>query len=655
MVIEASKPARTDWEALVRDQAHEVRWIDERTVWLLPNRPDMQVVAVDVETGVRRELGDRATAERDHKPAVAPDDANAGKDGRAGAPADTNIGARTGARSDARKRTRAGRDASSHAESSSPSGAHTVKWEVVAAQRRPVTLVENAPLDQVQPKVRTIDYLKPGDQIEQRWPQLFSSDGSVVPVDRALFANPWAIDHCRWSEDGSTFYLRYNQRGHQVLRLCAIDARTGAVRTVVEDAPDSFVDYAAKGWMRWLDEEQLLWMSERDGWNHCYLVDARTGAVVRQVTDGKWSVRRVHSVDDDAGEHRTITCEVMGMDPEQDPYHRHWVRVNIDTGELVRLTQGDGTHSIDWSPDGTHYVDTWSRIDHPRVRELRRTSDGALVTELARADISEVLAGGWTMPERFVAKGRDGETDIWGAIWRPVETLSEQGEVGARARSFPVVENIYAGPHDHFVPKSFSVWHGQREFTRDGCITVQVDGMGTNWRGKAFHDVAWKNLGDSGLPDHVLWLRAAAAKHPEMDLSRVGIYGGSAGGQSAMRALLDYPHMYKVGVADCGCHDNRMDKIWWNELWMGWPVDASYERSSNVVDAAKLQGKLMLIVGELDENVDPASTMQVAAALSRAGKDFELVVVPSAGHGAAGTTIGARKQREFMLRHLFGP
>jgi dipeptidyl aminopeptidase/acylaminoacyl peptidase len=180
--------------------------------------------------------------------------------------------------------------------------------------------------------------------------------------------------------------------------------------------------------------------------------------------------------------------------------------------------------------------------------------------------------------------------------------------------------------------------------------------MGTNWRGKKFHDVAWKNLRDSGLPDHIAWLRAAAATRPWMDLSRVGIYGGSAGGQSALRALLDHPDFYTVGVADCGCHDNRMDKIWWNELWMGWPVDESYAGNSNVADAAKLTGKCMLIVGELDDNVDPASTLQVSAALVRAGKDHELVLIPGVGHGAAESPYGSMKRLGFLRRHLLdGP
>jgi dipeptidyl aminopeptidase/acylaminoacyl peptidase len=176
--------------------------------------------------------------------------------------------------------------------------------------------------------------------------------------------------------------------------------------------------------------------------------------------------------------------------------------------------------------------------------------------------------------------------------------------------------------------------------------------MGTSHRSKAFHDVAWKNLADAGFPDRIAWLRAAAAAHPELDLSRVGIYGGSAGGQSAMRALLDHADVYSVAVADCGCHDNRMDKIWWNELWMGYPPDESYVRSSNVADAAKLSGALLLIVGALDDNVDPNSTMQVVDALIQADKDFELLVLPSAGHGAAETPYGRRKRAEFLWRHL---
>ena len=258
------------------------------------------------------------------------------------------------------------------------------------------------------------------------------------------------------------------------------------------------------------------------------------------------------------------------------------------------------------------------------------------------------MAAGWPQPERFVAKGRDGITDIHGIILRPSDFDP--------SRRDPVIENVYAGPQDSHTPVAWRTSFGSMsQLAELGFVVVQADGMGTANRSKAFHDVCHKNLGDAGFPDRIAWIRAAAATRPWMDLSRVGIYGGSAGGQNAMRALLDFPQIYTVGVADCGCHDNRMDKIWWNELWMGWPVDESYERSSNVADAAKLAGKLMLVVGELDDNVDPASTMQVSAALVRAGKAHELVVVPGAGHGAAETPYGSAKRRAFLRQHLMAP
>jgi dipeptidyl aminopeptidase/acylaminoacyl peptidase len=193
-----------------------------------------------------------------------------------------------------------------------------------------------------------------------------------------------------------------------------------------------------------------------------------------------------------------------------------------------------------------------------------------------------------------------------------------------------------------------------QEIAELGFIVVQMDGMGTSHRSKSFHDVCWKNLGDSGFPDRIAWLRAAAKDRPWMNLERVGIWGGSAGGQSALRALLAHGEFYKVAVADCGCHDNRVDKVWWNELWMGWPIGPHYNEQSNVTNAHRLRGKLLLVVGEMDRNVDPASTLQVVAALVKADKDFDLLYLPGAGHGAAETPYGRRRRAEFFVKHLLG-
>ncbi|MCX5650574.1 MAG: prolyl oligopeptidase family serine peptidase [Planctomycetota bacterium] len=524
--------------------------------------------------------------------------------------------------------------------------------KVKEGQRRTVNLVESAPRDQLQPKLRALNYLKPGDAIDQPSPRLFrlARDGGgpagasmrEVALDNALFANPWSIDRVRVLPGGREIAFLSNERGHKVVRLVAVDLATGAARTIAEESFPTFVDYTNKIWMHWLDETgELLWMTERSGWNHIVLVDVATGKVERAVTEGPWVVRRVHAVDEEA---RTVDLALMGRDPAQDPYQVHHARVSIDDGRVTMLTEGDGTCRVDFSPTREALVSVRARADMPPVYELRRASDGALVAELGRADDSAMRAAGWRAPLRFSAKGRDGATDIWGLAYFPTDFDP--------TKSYPVIENIYAGPHGQHVPKWFELGGRSREYAELGAVVVQIDGMGTNWRSKAFHDVAAKNLADAGFPDRIAWIRALAASQPGLDLARVGIFGGSAGGQNAMRAVLDHADFYKAAVADCGCHDNRMDKIWWNEQWMGWPVDESYAKSSNTEDAAKLGGALMLVVGALDENVDPSSTMQVVQKLIDAGKDFELLVVPDGGHGIAESEYGNLRRARFLFREL---
>ena len=264
---------------------------------------------------------------------------------------------------------------------------------------------------------------------------------------------------------------------------------------------------------------------------------------------------------------------------------------------------------------------------------------------LEKADATELLATGWKMPEVFVSKARDGVTDIWGIIIKPTNFDP--------AKKYPVIENIYAGPQGSFVPKTLSTQGGMMALAELGFIVVQVDGMGTANRSKAFHDVAWKNLGDAGFPDRIIWHKAIAAKYPWYDITRVGIYGTSAGGQNATGGMLFHPDFYKVAVSNSGCHDNRMDKIWWNEQWMGWPLGPHYAASSNVDHAKKLKGKMQLVVPEMDSNVDPASTMQVVNALVRAGKDSSWSFIPGANHGA-GSPITQRKRNDFFVKHLLG-
>ena len=526
----------------------------------------------------------------------------------------------------------------------SPDSRKIVAFRVKKVAQRQIHIVQSSPPDQLQPKLQTIDYTKPGDAIPQPMPHLFDVDNHrEIALDHALYPNPWEISELAWVTDSAEFSFVYNQRGHQLMRIVAVRGDSGSARTVFEDTAKTFIDYSQKFYLHRLPAtREILWASERDGYNHLYLLDGDSGRIKNAVTKGNWNVREVIEVNE---EKRQLLLKIVGV-AGQDPYHVHFARVNFDGSGFTRLTAGDGSHRIEFSPDRKFITDTWSRVDQPPVVELRRADDGKLVAELERSDDAGLLKTGWSRPERFAAKGRDGKTDIHGIMIRPTRFDP--------SKKYPVVECIYAGPHDQFVPKSYFPWSGMNAMAELGFIVVSIDGMGTNWRGKAFHDVCWKNLADSGFPDRIAWIKAAAASRPWMDLTRVGIYGGSAGGQNALAGLLHHGDFYKAGVADCGCHDNRMDKIWWNEAWMGWPVDESYQRNSNVTHIGKLTGKLLLIVGELDSNVDPASTAQVVNALEKADKDFEFLPIMNASHGAAETPYGKRRRAEFLARNLIG-
>jgi len=524
----------------------------------------------------------------------------------------------------------------------SPDSKKVVAWRAKKIDIRQIHLVQSSPSDQLEPKLQTLDYAKPGDAISQPKPHLFDiASRRQIPIVEGQFDNPWEISHGAWRADSAEFSFVYNQRGHQVMRILAVRADNGSVRTILEERSKTFIDYSGKFYLYRLPAtHELLWTSERDGHNHLYLIDEDSGKVKNQITSGDWNVREVMAVD---VKKRQLLLKLVGM-PGQDPYHTHYARVNFDGSGFTRLTTSDGTHQIDFSPDHNWLIDIWSRVDQPPVVELRRVDDGKLIAELERSDDSALRKSGWSRPERFTAKGRDGSTDIYGIIIRPSRFDP--------AKKYPVVEDIYAGPQDHFVPKAYFPWSNKNAMAELGFIVVSIDGMGTAWRSKAFHDVCWKNLADSGFPDRIPWIKAAAATRPWMDLSRVGIYGGSAGGQSTLAGLLHHGDFYKVGVADCGCHDNRMDKIWWNEAWMGWPVDASYAENSNTTHVAKLTGKLLLVVGELDHNVDPASTAQVVGALQKAGKDFDYLPIINSDHGAAESPYGSYRRAEFLVRNL---
>jgi len=527
-----------------------------------------------------------------------------------------------------------------------PDSQHFCLFRTEIGERRQVTLVESSPADQLQPKVISFDYAKPGDRLDHPRLQVWGiDDPNPLTIDPSLAPNPFAVTDVNWRDDGQAVRVLYNERGHQRLAVLSLDIATGTTRSMIDETSQTFVDYAGKRYLQFLDStDEAIWMSERSGWNHLYMIRQSTGEVLRPITAGPYVVREVVDLDVQS---RTMLVAVGGFYPDQDPYHLHLVRYSLDGGAPVPLTAGDGNHTWEISPGGQHLVARYSRVDLPPVTEIRSMQNGEIITTVEQADASALIQAAGRLPQRFVAKGRDGQTDIYGMIVFPYD-FDERAET-----QYPVLEKIYAGPHAAHVPKSFHRFADLRKTADLGFIVVQIDGMGTSFRSKAFHDVCWQNLADSGFPDRIAWLKAAAKQIPQMDLTRVGIWGGSAGGQNAMRALIDHGDFYQAAFADCGCHDNRMDKIWWNELWMGWPIGPHYEAQANVTGVDRMAGKLMLVVGELDRNVDPASTMQVVNALIKADKDFELLLIPGAGHGAGGSAYGDRRRRDFFVRHLW--
>lgn len=526
---------------------------------------------------------------------------------------------------------------------------------VFVCKRRPVEkrydyYVESSPSDQLQPILHKQEYAKPGDELPQKLPVIIEvATGKKVACDADAVENQYDLGWFQWTPDSREVTFEYNKRGHKLYQLLAMDARTGSLRTIVQEQSDKFVNYP-RIWRQFVDGgRQLLWTSERDNWNHVYLFDVAKGKLVRQVTKGAWCVREVQWVDEKNGE---IYFSASGVNPGEDPYLIHYYKVGVDGRNMTCLTPEEGNHSAVYSYDHRYLVDTYSKVDTPPVTKLIDVANAGLgqVTDGQRtietADISRLKANGWTAPEVFTAKGRDGKTDIWGIIQRPVNFDP--------SKKYPVIEYIYAGPGDAYTPKSFRPYDwNMTSLAELGFVVVQLDAMGTAWRGKEFEEVCYKNLKDAGFPDRELWIKAACQEYPYMDSTRVGIFGASAGGQESTTAVLLHGDFYKAAYSSCGCHDNRMDKIWWNELWMGYPVDSNYVECSNVYNAPKLSRPLMLVVGELDDNVDPSSTYQVADALIKANKDFDLVVLPGVHH-TMGEYFGEHKRFDFFVKHLLG-
>ena len=526
----------------------------------------------------------------------------------------------------------------------SPDGKYFATVRIKPAPKHYIYYIESSPQNRLEPVLHKQEYAKPGDSLNYRVPVIVElATGRVVEPSTALFQKQYEVTAPRWDSNSQTVTFEFNERGHKLYRVLELSAVTGKVRTLIEESNPKYVNYTRQQRHDLGDNRHIVWTSERDGRNHIYLYDRKDARLIRQITKGEFYVRDIQHIDEKQG---IVWFSACGMNKSEDPYLIHYYKIGLNGKGLVCLTPEEGHHNVVYTDDMAYLVDTYSTVTIPPVSVLRSGKDGRVLRILETADISSLKAEGWKAPEVFVAPGRDGVTDMWGIILRPSNFDP--------SRKYPVIEYIYSGPGDQYVPKSFREWYwGMAELAELGFIVVQVDAMTTSFRTRQFEEVCYKNLKDGGFPDRISWIKAVAARYPYVDADNVGIYGCSAGGQNALAAVLFHGNFYKAAYAACGCHDNRMDKIWWNEQWMSYPVDSSYVACSNVENAWRLERPLMLVVGEMDDNVDPASTMQVVNALEKAGKDFELVVIPGARH-TMGEAFGDHKRQDFFVRHLLG-
>ena len=459
---------------------------------------------------------------------------------------------------------------------------------------------------------------------------------SGVKVDLEPQSTVVAWGSPTWFDDSRSLSVQQYERGYQTLNLLAIDPESGAVRTVIHETSETQVDVDKRDYRVLQKRGEVVWMSERSGWSMLYLYDWTTGEYV---------VRSILHVDEDQG---VVYFMAGGREPGHDPYYQHLYRIGLDGQGLKLLTPEDAEHEISLSPDQKYFVDTYSRGDLPPVHGIRRLKDGKPVLSLGEADVRDLLATGWRFPERFVVKARDGQTDLYGVIFRPSSFDPE--------KKYPVIDGTYSGPQAMRTPKSFrsGCRNSDVELAELGFVVITVDGLGTANRSKAFHDFSYRNLGDIGAPDHITAMRQLAEKYPYLDLDRVGIYGHSAGGYDAAHALLTHPEFYKVAVASAGNHDHQMAKAWWPEHWMGLPVGKHYVEQSNLTLAKNLQGKLLLVHGDMDNNVNPASSLRLAGELIKANKDFDLLLIPNRDHNLGGHNYFTRKRWDYFVRHLLG-
>jgi dipeptidyl-peptidase 4 len=459
-------------------------------------------------------------------------------------------------------------------------------------------------------------------------------------------------DDVQWSPDSGRLAFVSTSRDHKQEWLRVADARTGDVREVLTETAPKFFESGNDrvNWHYLWDTDEVLWFSERSGWGQMYLYDGKTGKLKNQITEGEGNVTQVLSIDANA---RTLSFVGVGKENGRDPYFQHDYSIHFDGSGLKLLTPEDLNHSITPSPDGRYFLDVASTATQPQTTVVR-SSDGALALEVARQDITQLTAMGWVAPTPITVKARDGKTDLYGYLFKPTNLDP--------AKKYPIVNNVYPGPQTGSCgSRSFSAAHRDYQSLAElGFIVVCIDGMGTPFRSKAFHEFYYGNLGDNTIPDQVAGMKELAARYPWIDIDRAGIYGHSGGGNATAAAMFNYPDFFKVGIAESGNHDQRDYEDDWAEKWAGLEVKnpdgtSNYDSQANQNIAKNLKGHLLLAHGTMDDNVPMNNTLLVVDALIKANKDFDLLLIPNVAHGyGAATPYMTRRRWDYFVRYLAG-
>ncbi len=496
-----------------------------------------------------------------------------------------------------------------------------------------------------------------------------ATKGNVVaelPVRPNLLSIGGSVRDSAWTDGSDAVYLSWLMRGSKATYLAEVDAATGTTRVIARDSGKTYVEIAnpqdPASFYVTRDRAHAFWWSERDGWGHLYRFDGRgvaamaavEGSATRmtpepaaQLTSGDWQVGQISHVDETA---RQIYFTGRGRDGFL--YYPKLYRINFDGTGLTLLTPEDGHHVITFSPSGKYFVDQYSRIEAPPVSVLRAAPSGRIVRALETADITQLAEVGWTPGQVVSVKARDGVTDLYGVLYLPPNIDS--------TRRYPIISHIYPGPQVGSVGSwSFKNGGEPHALAQLGFIVLQLDHLGTPLRSKAFHDNYYGFFGDNGLPDHMAAIKQLAVRLPFVDLERVGIFGHSGGGFASTDAILRFPEFFHVAVSGAGNHDNRSYNIYWAEKYQGLMQRDSLRRSDNFANSANqlmarnLTGRLLLMHGDMDDNVHPAMTVQVIDELIKANKSFDLVWAPNRNHGL-NEPYFIRRRWDYFVEHLLG-